>query len=141
MNLELKQIGQTLAIGGFTIYGLFQLIILIKPSWASRFAFLTTGQKLHESAMILAIVFAAGILVEDVSKNAVSERSIISKSANYILYTEKQLRLESLFDVSFYSNNYMLVKPQPIYKDLMFIAHKDSIFKLHSTRISNNLWC
>jgi len=78
MDLELKHIGQTLAVGGFFIFSLFQLIRIFHPSWVSGITSLASGQKLYESAMILAIVFAAGILVEDVSKNVVSERTKIS---------------------------------------------------------------
>jgi hypothetical protein len=143
MDLELKHLGQTLAIGGLTIYGLFQLISLHKPSWTSSLTFLSTGgQKLHESAMILAVVFAAGILMEDVSKNYTAERSSWGFSVfNTLVDSDKQLRLKSLFGVKSYSPDSMTVKPDPLYEDLMSVNRKDTRFEAHRATLSKILEC
>ena len=92
--------------------------------------------------MILVLVFAVGVLVEDVSKNSVAERSSIAAIFNHLADSDKQLRLKSLFEVGSYSDDHMDVKPNALYKDLMNISNsvtetnqKDTRFAKHKTII------
>jgi hypothetical protein len=94
--------------------------------------------------MILALVFAVGVLVEDVSKNYTAERvddsvifNISSTIFNFVVDTDKELRLRSLFVVHDSSDNYIEFSPAPVYESLVAINHKDQIFTMHITSLIN----
>lgn len=132
MELELKDLGQTLAIGGFTVFGLVYLLSLLKPSWSAVFTSLSfDSNKFYQSAMLAALVFAAGILVEGVSKNSSAERWSGADLFNYILDTDKELRLRSLFTVHEYAQDHVDFTPNPIYEDLTSIHSNDQSFTKH----------
>jgi hypothetical protein len=138
MDLELKHLGQTLAVGGFAIFGFFHMISLCKRRWVPAFPFSSEGaHKLHESAMILALIFATGILLEDVSKNIVAERWPISPLFNYILDTDRELRLRSLFEVNSQSAQHIDIKPNGIYDELSETRHDDTIFQYYWTKVQS----
>ena len=132
MDLELKNIGQTLAIGGFAIFSFFHLVGYIKASWKSHLTSLFAGdQKFPKAAMLLALIYAAGMLVEDASKNVTMERwRVIS-----ILDTDKELLLKSLFERVDSSSEQYTLQPNPLYQDLMSVGHNDSYFTKHSDKI------
>src|ERR1700752_409416 len=136
MDLELKNIGQTLAIGGFAVFGLFHLINLCKPSWKSKLTSLLTGdQKFPKAAMLLALIFAVGMLVEDISKNFMAERWRVAGILYTPFDTDKQLLLKSLFEVKSSSGPYVL-QQKPLYKDLMEVEHDNKYFLKHSADIT-----
>lgn len=135
MELDLKNIGQTLAIGGFTIFGLFHLISLCKASWKSKLTSLFTGdQKFPRATMLLALIFVVGMLVEDISKNFTAERWSVAKIFYIPFDTDKQLLLRSLFEVDSSSEQYIL-RPKPLYVDLMSVEHDNLYFTNHSKKI------
>lgn len=145
MDLALKDLGQTLAVGVFTVFGLVYLATLCKRSWKARISvILTSSHKLYLSGMILALVFAVGVLVEDVSKNYTAERvddsvifNISSTIFNFVVDTDKELRLRSLFVVHDSSDNYIELSHTPIYDSLMAVSHKDQIFIMHKNSLTN----
>ncbi len=136
MDLALKDLGQTLAVGVFAVFGLVYLATLCKPSWKARVSsILNNSHKLYQFGMILALVFAVGVLIEDVSKNYTAERvddsiifNISSTIFNYIVDTDKALRLRSLFSVHHFSDNYIEFSPAPVYESLKIVNHKDPRF-------------
>ena len=136
MDLELKNLGQTLAIDGFVIFGLFSIVSIFKPDWASGLRlFSDRDHKLHESAMILALIFATGILAEDVSKNSIPESVGESAALSYLEFTDEVSLLKNLFEVRHHSKDHLEIKPKPVYIDLMDVANTDQYFTNHSNRI------
>jgi hypothetical protein len=128
MDLELKHLGQILAIGGLIVFGFFHLISLISPSWRTKATFLSAnGQKLYESAVILALVFAAGILADDTSQ-IISVQRWQSTAFYDLLDRGKKLLLKNLFEVDHHEKEVIHIKPQPLYEDLQNITHKDKTF-------------
>ncbi len=107
MDLELKELGQTLAIGALTILGLW---LLFKSFWYKSisenklslkhfidFSFVLNG-------IVLALVFAIGILIEDISKHVVAQREpprvnlLKYPPLKWSLEIEKSARFSALFD-------------------------------------------
>lgn len=102
MDLDLKNIGQTIAIGGVVVYTLIIIGKIFFPNWQIRF-FHSSENKTHlqEAAVSLALIFAIGLVLEDVSKNISSGREYFSgKWLNYIVDSDRNLRFKSFFDVN-----------------------------------------
>ncbi|MDI1311785.1 hypothetical protein [Prosthecobacter sp.] len=127
MDFELKHLGQTLAIGGFAIYAILYLLRICRERWVPQF-FCTqddensrpkglnkrSNNKFETTAIYLSMVLAAGIVVEDISKNIVSWRddpltSVLKDKIgknikewlnDWVLDKDSELRFRSLFSVS-----------------------------------------
>lgn len=129
MNLEFGQLGQTIALGALSLYGflflsrLFFNNLLLKELSPPK----SDDLKLLYTAVYLALVFALGILIEDLSKNVVAERLTELKHFQYLkpafeklLPKDKYLRLKSLYDISKYSDSLMVIaKPRLIAVELI----------------------
>lgn len=116
MDLELKTLGQTLAVGGLFVAGVCYLLKLKTERWIPDFLRLP-GEKLHllHGALYLALIFGCGIIIEDFSAAYANQRAVVStgatapvfgvwekivfKTLDPFLDTDKELRLRSLFDV------------------------------------------
>ncbi len=133
MDLAIKDLGQTLAVGVFAIFGLVFLCALSRRSWKDEiFKFLSSEHKFYQTALALVVVFATGVLVEDISKNFAAERvddsaifNITSTTFNFLVDTDKELRLRSLFTVHYSSAQEIELSEAPIYANLMAVNDKN----------------
>jgi len=133
VDLAIKDLGQTLAVGVFAIFGLVSLFALSRRASKDEiFKFLNSEHKFYQTALALVVVFATGVLVEDVSKNFAAERfddsaifNVISTTFNYLIDTDKELRLRSLFTVHYSSAQEIELSETPIYANLMSVNDKN----------------
>lgn len=112
MDLELKPLGQVLVIGAFAVYAILYLTRICHVTWMPRF-FDQKQAKNHvsDTAVYLAVAFAVGVVLNDVSKSIVAQRNaegphaeaeeaFLARVINHcVLDTEKELRFRSLFKV------------------------------------------
>lgn len=145
MDLALKDLGQTLAVGMFAVFGLVYSVTLFSASWKQRVVNTLTGRhKLHQTGMILALVFATGVLIEDLSKNYTAERvdddilfKISSAVFNFVVDTDRDLRLRSFVSVHNSANDYLEFSPAPVYESLMSFDHTDERFTRNKNALTN----
>src|ERR1035438_1372889 len=90
MDLELKELGQTLVIGGFAFFGALQALRIAGLTNAEMLNFLRishrkegtaakeaegeTWSKLKESVAFVAMAFALGVFLENISKEIAAGR-------------------------------------------------------------------
>ena len=119
MDLELKHLGQTLAIGGLAIGAFLALLRIHKKEWAIRpFSTSTEKLQLQDAAVYLALVFAAGIVIEDLSNERVSFRErgpFLAYPVNLLLKRNSDLRLEALFHVESLLEDRAELDPHPLF--------------------------
>ena len=106
MSLGLEQVGQTLAVGAFSLYGVF-LIARINP-WTDRVVYFisvqvdkTNSPNVAKGAAYLALIIAIGVLVEGMSYNYTANRepqfgSALGVFYDYFLGDDKNFRLHTL---------------------------------------------
>lgn len=122
MDLELKHLGQTIAIGGLTIYS----VIFLAKMFFPKHSFFTYNSQdklqLLVTAVYLALVFAVGIVIEDFSKNFSSGRdSFLTQSFNQILSSDKELRVRTLFQVSEFSQSKIILQQSQLSTEYLII--------------------
>lgn len=111
MELDLKDIGQTLAVGALGVFGLLALVRIFLKTTLIRVlvkrlreplkgTFLDHRHHIFVGAVYLALIFAFGITLEDLSKNIVAERSprVLEWLYHEYIPTDKVLRVETLFE-------------------------------------------
>jgi len=116
MDIELKHLGQTLAIGGLAVYGVLFLVRVCRTDLVPKFFGATEDKfQLQQTAVYLALIFGAGILLEDVSKNFVAERpGWFVSPFQKLLGTDKDLRFSSLFSHQTYTNGVERLLPSAL---------------------------
>ena len=119
MDLELKHLGQTLAVGGFAVFMALYLVRSFFPSFAARLFAKSDKLSVQHVALLFALALAAGILLEDFSKHYAARRSGLKNDVlEMILDSDKELRLRSLFDVPEAGPDRLEVKPRAIAMEL-----------------------
>jgi hypothetical protein len=109
MDLELKQLGQTLAVGAFAMLGFWLIIRMLKGDLLKNI--LPSEERLKQinlvfNGVLLAFVFAVGIVLENFSKHIVAEREPPMKVFRILLGYNLRKDKETRFDVLFkYENN------------------------------------
>jgi hypothetical protein len=98
MDLELKHLGQTLAVGGFAVYASLLLVRVCRAKWVPRFFHQKDDKAgIQHTAVYLALTFAAGVVLEDGSKSYVTKRASVNPPfLDIILNSESELRFRSL---------------------------------------------
>lgn len=128
MDLELKHLGQTRAIGGCALFGVWHLLRILSRKRANA---LNAAAKLRGqwalSAVYLAVVFVLGIFLEDFSKSYAAERGFgLSWIFNLVLESDKNLRLRSLYNVERFDAGTIIATPKPIVFDLLECRNIDT---------------
>lgn len=133
MDLELTHIGQTLALGGFVIYSIIWLRKLYgRSGLRSLFHFSREELPLLEMAVAIAIVFATGIIIEDISKDLTSGRnSYIGNSLNCVLDSDKELRVKSLFVTDRLSANFADISENSLSTSVLRLGSPPDTIKPH----------
>lgn len=141
MDLELKHLGQTIAIGGFTIYTISLLVRLYFPKWNINFLSLSQEKlQIQQAAVYLALVFAVGIVLEDVSSEISNKDLEISSNGDFypkslfknILDSNKDLRLLNLFSIEEFSESRVVLKTKSISKETLKLGDLPEISKQES---------
>ena len=116
MGLELKQFGQTLAVGAFAMLGFWLILRMLKGDLLKNI--LPSEDRLKQinlvfNGVLLAFVFAVGIILENFSKHIVAERDppieYVRKLFGYNLRKDKETRFDVLFkqeDENFKPNDF-----------------------------------
>jgi hypothetical protein len=131
MDFELKHLGQTLALGGLAVYGIIFLLRIYTQKMTPNF-FKLEAEKISvfEGAVYLALIFAAGIIIEDFSKNVSAQRpKWISKTVETILEADKSLRLRSLYNVHVKSDASIIATATPLLKNLLAIDGESATYR------------
>lgn len=142
MELEIKHLGQTLAVGGVAIYSVLFLLRTIQHPWIPTFfarrktppasavgavippapsASSTPKVPFQRQVVVLTLILAAGILLEDWSKHYAAGRTSLKDNIllNWILDHDRELRLRSLFDVVETNDKQTVLKPRPLANELL----------------------
>ena len=104
MQLELMQFGQTLAVGAFTMLGLWLIIKVFNKNILSTF--ISGGNfepiKIALNGIILAFLFSIGIILENYSKHVAAERNPPNINVRYVLglnlEPDNETRFAALFE-------------------------------------------
>jgi cation transport ATPase len=129
MSLNLTEIGQTLSIGGLVLFGIWSLVRM--NGGKINFDFFPERQSFvfMLTSVLLAMIFAIGILFEDVSKNIVAERPIMFEygALNYILPEDKYMRIVCLSNnkVQDFRSERVTFKPKSLFFELKPKCNKD----------------
>lgn len=110
MDLELKQFGQTLAIGGLLVYSLQYIfrVLAIPKSIIPRFLSAEEGKgeetprdSIQKAAISFALILACGIVAEDISKEFSAGRAEKNLSCvfDYFIDRDSELRTRSLYEI------------------------------------------
>jgi hypothetical protein len=139
MDLELKTLGQTLAVGGFAVYATLLLVRICRAEWVPRFFSSEDGKlQLQHTAVYLALVFAAGIILEDVSKNYAARRTtFLSSVFNEVLDSDNELRLRSLFKDVTLTDSKIELTPRPILRELQHLTPPHKAVEPHFKTIND----
>jgi hypothetical protein len=104
MELNLTEIGQTLAVGGVVIIGIGIWLRVLFRKNRLPFRLMTDESPYRFAASVIAIacILGTGILVEDVSKSIVGQPppKLLKSMAllHYFLPTDEDLRVEAIFE-------------------------------------------
>lgn len=137
MDIELKHLGQTLAVGGFAVYATIFLIRVCRAKWIPQFFEAADGKlQLQHTAVYLALVLAAGVVLEDVSKNYVARRaSFFTEFFYLVLDTDKELRLRSLFTIIRFNDTEISAVPKGIFRELQKLPPSNEVVKSYLEEI------
>lgn len=109
MELDLKEIGQTLAVGALLGFGVWLMVVLFSRvwlvSWIHRYLFIPVQGLFHGKevnvfmgAVFLALIFAFGITLEDLSKDIAAVRPpYLEWPYESWLPSDRQMRMDALF--------------------------------------------
>jgi hypothetical protein len=132
MDLEIKTLGQTLAVGALTLGGAYMLARILRIDQRGELRDLMeilkvpkeSGLDLFLTASCLAITFALGILVEDFSKNVTSDRPprILQSFFSLFLPGDAEQRTRALFQSTDDSRNTLSGRPNDLFEKL--VAHR-----------------
>lgn len=141
MDLELKNLGMTLAIGGFAVYGILFIIKICRAKWVPRFFSVEEGKlQIQHAAVYLALVLATGIILEDVSKNYAARRTnFLSTVCNFFVDSDNELRLLSLFKDVELSDTKVKLTPKPIFRELQLVKPKHLVVEQHLAVINSHI--
>jgi hypothetical protein len=169
MDLELKDLGQTLVMGGFGIYGLLQLrnrhtkraINIQDPNKRTSVAGEgVTWSTFKKDALYVAMAFAIGVFLEDFSKDIAAEHDGFSRreegnrltramnsAIDWALSSNRELRFRSLFEWTPVdkdnTNNIpcdaVMVKPTFLYFNLVPYLLEDTNTFFHYEALTNAL--
>lgn len=131
MELDLKHLGQTIAIGSFVFYSILLLLKLCRPN--RNYNFLNSHQaniSLQEMIVYLALVFGIGIVLEDVSKNVTAQRDSLWGFGeiinDYALDSDSEIRLRSLFTVESFSESKAELNKTPIFNEIIKLKKEEN---------------
>src|SRR4051812_6378548 len=121
MGIELKDLGQTLAVGALAIYCLLILYRAGTQRDSSTIFSVKGSRDWQGGAVYLAAALAAGIILQDVSKRYVAGQAFfMHRPIGAALGDERELRAESLFEVKCWTPSHIrLIKSKPIYPTLV----------------------
>ena len=141
MDLDLKNLGQTIAAGGFAIYSVVLLIRLYHPKWEPPlFRFSQASLNIQEIVVALALIFAMGIIVESMSKNISSGRDPwLEERFDIILQSDKELRVRSLFKVYELSKSRAQVIKSSMLQEIFRLETPPETIRLHLERLISTL--
>ena len=124
MDLELKHLGQTLAIGGFAVYASLLLVRICRAKWIPSFFRAGSAKPdFQHAAVYLALTFAAGVVLEDASKSYVTHRALFNPPfMDFILSSESELRFRSLVREATMSRNEITGEALPLMNELQSIG-------------------
>ncbi|TLD70198.1 hypothetical protein FEM03_13490 [Phragmitibacter flavus] len=119
MDLELKTLGQTLAVGGLAIFLVIVWVaaLLRDPEWPiQKLARMDEGFPLIRGSLFLSIVLVTGILCENYSRRVASGRGHLPFKGifSFFIESDKQIRLRSLLTVHKFKDDFIEVALSPI---------------------------
>ena len=138
MEFDLNDLVQTLAVGGFVLYGLYTLYCVFVPEPAcgendpaDKSLFGPDG--LPIKAVFVAVCFAIGLIMEGVGSNLPDELTALSNKdqscwrklvgkLTWPVTDSSELRARSLFKVTEITPEHFIGEPKPLFKELLQFA-------------------
>lgn len=100
----------------------------------------SSTSKLQHGAVYLALVLAAGVVLEDISKNYAARRaSFFPELFNYVLDADNELRFRSLFTVVTLTDDKITASPRGIFRELQMLPFGHQGVKPHRIEILNQI--
>lgn len=103
MDLDLKELSQSIAVGGFVVFACFYLVGVCRAAWAPKIPKLTGSKlQLHQAAAVAVFLYAVGSIVEQISETIASGRSpgAVSDVFTWVLDSKRELRFRSMFEAT-----------------------------------------